>query len=76
MYENIFEQGVIPSIVTGGGKSLKVQQNPFHFYYNEFKKSMVIEDYLCNELYIIGYSFRDDHINKAIVDSMPKHITE
>ncbi|UII58152.1 SIR2 family protein (plasmid) [Cytobacillus spongiae] len=66
LYENIFEKGVIPSIVTGGGKSLKVQQNPFHFYYNEFKKKMVIEDSLCDELYIIGYSFRDEHINKAI----------
>lgn len=70
LYENIFEHGVIPSIVTGGGKSLKVQQNPFHYYYNEFKKSMVIEDLLCDELYIIGYSFRDDHINKAIVDRL------
>jgi hypothetical protein len=29
---------------------------------------MVIEDYLCEELYIIGYSFRDEHINKAIAD--------
>jgi hypothetical protein len=66
LYDNIFEYGVIPSIVTGGGKSLKVQQNPFHFYYNEFKKSMVIEESLCDELYIVGYSFRDDHINKAI----------
>ncbi|HDR4453816.1 SIR2 family protein [Bacillus sp. FSL K6-1338] len=68
LYENIFEKGVTPSIVTGGGKSLKVQQNPFQFYYNEFKKSMVIEDDLCDELYIIGYSFRDDHINKTIAD--------
>lgn len=68
LYENIFEQGVIPSIVTAGGKSLKVQQNPFHFYYNEFKKSMVIEDDLCDELYIIRYSFRDHHINKTIAN--------
>lgn len=70
LYDNIFEHGVIPSIVTGGGKSLKIQENPFHFYYNEFKKSMVIEDSLCDELYIVGYSFRDDHINKAIVDRL------
>lgn len=82
LYENIFDNGAIPSIVTGGGKSLKVQQNPFHFYYNEFKKSMVIEEHLCDELYIVGYSFRDDHINKAIADRLkiarrkedPKHI--
>ncbi|MEC1538008.1 SIR2 family protein [Bacillus sonorensis] len=70
LYENIFEKGVVPSIVTGGGKSFKVQQNPFHFYYNEFKKSMVIENNLCDELYIIGYSFRDDHINKAISERL------
>jgi hypothetical protein len=70
LYENIFKHGVIPSIVTGGGKSLKVQQNPFHFYYNEFKKSMAIEEALCDELYIIGYSFRDNHINKAIKERL------
>lgn len=70
IYSSVFENGVVPSIVTGGGKSLKVQQNPFHFYYNEFKKSMVIEDFLCDELYIVGYSFRDAHINKAIADRL------
>ncbi|WP_257146157.1 SIR2 family protein [Priestia megaterium] len=70
LYENIFEHAVIPQIVTGGGKSLKVQQNPFHFYYNAFKKAMVIENSLCDELYIIGYSFRDDHINKAIAERL------
>ncbi|MBZ5480230.1 SIR2 family protein [Bacillus sp. T_4] len=76
LYENIFDHGVIPSIVTGGGKSLKIQQNPFHFYYNEFKKCMVIKESLCDELYIIGYSFRDDHINKAIgerIKNVEKH---
>lgn len=70
VYDNLFEYGVIPSIVTGGGKSLKVQQNPFQFYYNEFKKKMVLEEELCEELYIIGYSFRDDHINSAIKERL------
>ncbi|MGC3788724.1 SIR2 family protein [Priestia aryabhattai] len=70
LYESIFDHGVIPQIVTGGGKSLKVQQNPFNFYYSSFKKAMVIEDALCEELYIIGYSFRDDHINKAITERL------
>ncbi len=70
LYENIFEYGIVPSIVTGGGKSNKIQQNPFHFYYNEFKKRMVIEDDTCNEIYIIGYSFRDEHINKAIAERL------
>ena len=70
VYNKIFEYGVIPSIVTGGGKSLKVQQNPFQFYYNEFKKSMVVEEQMCKELYIIGYSFRDEHINKGIKERL------
>jgi len=70
VYDKIFEYGIIPSIVTGGGKSLKVQQNPFQFYYNEFKKKMMLEGELCEELYIIGYSFRDDHINKAIKERL------
>lgn len=68
VYKRIFDMNIIPSIVTGGGKSLKVQQEPFSFYYNEFKKKMVIEAEMCDELYIIGYSFRDDHINKAIAE--------
>ena len=70
LYDNIFSHGVVPSIVTGGGKSLKVQQNPFHYYYTEFKKCMVIDEHLCEELYIVGYSFRDDHINKAISERL------
>lgn len=70
LYNRIFDFDLIPSIVTGGGKSIKVQQSPFNFYYNEIKKCMYIEDYLCDELYIIGYSFRDDHINKAITERL------
>ncbi|RAI88120.1 SIR2-like protein [Paenibacillus pabuli] len=66
LYDNLFDLNIIPSIVTGGGKSVKVQQAPFSFYYNEFKKTMFIEEELCDELIIIGYSFRDDHINDAI----------
>ncbi len=70
VYEKIFDLDIVPSIVTGGGKSTKVQQSPFNFYYNEFKKRMYIEDQLCDELFIIGYSFRDEHINKAIVERL------
>lgn len=70
IYKNIVDLNVVPSIVTGGGKSLKVQQEPFSFYYNEFKRKMVIEKSLCDELYIIGYSFRDEHINKAISERL------
>ncbi|MNW42882.1 hypothetical protein D3C74_200660 [compost metagenome] len=70
VYDKIFDLDIAPSIVTGGGKSIKVQQSPFNFYYNEFKKKMYIEDQLCDELFIIGYSFRDDHINKAIIERL------
>jgi hypothetical protein len=70
LYNKIFELELIPSIVTGGGKSAKVQQSPFSFYYNEFKKKMSIDEFLCDELYIIGYSFQDDHINKAIKERL------
>jgi hypothetical protein len=70
IYNRIFELNLIPSIVTGGGKSHKVQQAPFSFYYNEFKKKMCIDEHLCDELYIIGYSFRDDHINNAIKERL------
>lgn len=66
VYDDILQLNIVPSIVTGGGKSIKVQENPFQFYYNEFKKKLVNEENPCEELYIIGYSFRDDHINKAI----------
>jgi hypothetical protein len=31
---------------------------------------MVIEEHLCDELFIIGYSFRDEHINKAIKERL------
>lgn len=66
VYDSIFEMNIVPSIITGGGKSVKVQDNPFHFYYNEFRDALVNKEALCEELYIIGYSFRDEHINKAI----------
>ncbi|MBZ5201564.1 SIR2 family protein [Planomicrobium chinense] len=66
VYKNIFNLNITPSIVTGGGKSVKVQEDPFKFYYNNFRKKMAHEDDLCDELYIIGYSFRDDHINESL----------
>lgn len=66
IYEKIFDHDITPSIVTGGGKSVKVQENPFNFYYNEFKRKLGDENNCCENLYIIGYSFRDDHINKAL----------
>lgn len=66
VYKNIFNLNITPSIVTGGGKSVKVQDDPFKFYYNNFRRKMTSENDLCDELFIIGYSFRDEHINESI----------
>ena len=58
------ELTLFPAIITGGGKSDKIVQYPFEFYYRSAKD-------LCdfgepNSLYVIGYSFRDEHINDLI----------
>lgn len=70
VYDHIFKRGIIPSIITGGGKSLKVQQSPFDYYYRRFNGLLADKQDPCDELYIIGYSFRDEHINKSIIDRM------
>ena len=70
IYNKIFDLNIVPSIVTGGGKSLKVQEMPFNFYYNNFRQKLNDENHLCDELYIVGYSFRDEHINNSIRDRL------
>lgn len=65
-YRNLDTSDCFPSIITGGYKSDKVQMSPFNYYYNQFKVKMMDPDVICDELYIIGYSFRDQHINEAI----------
>lgn len=70
IYTKVNKHDLVPSIITGGYKSNKVQSSPFDFYYREFKKRMVNPKYLCDELYIIGYSFRDSHINDAICERL------
>lgn len=66
VYRRISELNIVPSIITGGRKNEKIREEPFQFYYTELLAKMSIEDQLCDELYIIGYSFSDDHINRAI----------
>lgn len=68
--KKILDKDIIPSIITGGGKSLKVQQSPFDFYYRNFTRLLKDEENPCDELYIIGYSFRDEHINRAITERL------
>jgi hypothetical protein len=70
IYRNINTKEIFPAIITGGFKSAKVQSLPFSYYYGKFKEKMVDPDNLCEELYIIGYSFRDEHINKAISERL------
>lgn len=69
-WENIYKKisedqlPLIPAIITGGGKSDKIIQYPFDFYYRAVKD--ICDSGKATELYIIGYSFRDDHINDLI----------
>lgn len=70
IYNKIFDYNIIPSIVTGGGKSLKIQETPFNFYYTNFRRMLTDINNLCDELIIIGYSFRDSHINKSISERL------
>jgi hypothetical protein len=70
VYNRITELNIVPSIITGGRKNDKIQEEPFHFYYTELLTKMSNEDHICDELYIIGYSFSDDHINRAISERL------
>lgn len=54
-----------PAIITGGGKSTKITQYPFDYHYRTLKD--LCDSGTINELYVIGYSFRDEHINDLIV---------
>lgn len=66
IYSRINELCIVPAIITGGKKNDKIQEEPFNYYFNELHKKLTNENHLCDKLYIIGYSFRDEHINKII----------
>ncbi len=53
-----------PAIITGGGKSTKMNEYPFEFYFRNFKDYSTYGKY--NKLFIVGYSFRDEHVNELI----------
>lgn len=55
---------LIPAIITGGGKSEKIMEYPFEYYFRELKR--VCDTGEANKLFIVGYSFRDEHINDLI----------
>ncbi|KPU42708.1 hypothetical protein OXPF_37620 [Oxobacter pfennigii] len=67
IYKQIYNENLplVPAIITGGGKSEKIVEYPFDFYYRALKD-------LCDfgqpsKLFIVGYSFRDEHINDLII---------
>ena len=66
VYKNIYEKSLqyIPAIITGGGKSDKINEFPFFYYYKSMKD--ICEFGSASKLYIVGYSFRDEHINSLI----------
>lgn len=66
VYEKIASSNwtLSPAIITGGGKSSKMNEYPFEFYFRNFKDLSTYGKY--NKFYIVGYSFRDDHVNEII----------
>jgi hypothetical protein len=66
IYKKIHDKNwtLFPAIITGGGKSQKVTEYPFEFYYRNLKDNSTYAKF--NKLYIVGYSFRDEHINGLI----------
>jgi len=55
---------ILPAIITGGGKSEKIVEYPFDWYYRSLKD--LVDAGAGSSLYIIGYSFRDEHINDLV----------
>lgn len=57
-----------PLLILGGGKQLSLQQHPLLARYQE-----IFVEYLSRpntKLMIVGYSFRDEHINESILDGI------
>lgn len=66
VYNNISKNqwSLTPAIITGGGKSLKMNEYPFEFYFRNLKDLSTYAKY--DKLFIVGYSFRDEHVNELI----------
>jgi len=66
IYKRIINENwqLTPIIITGGGKSLKMNEYPFEFYFRKLKDLSTYGKF--NKLFIVGYSFRDEHINELI----------
>jgi hypothetical protein len=66
VYKNISKNNwtLVPAIITGGGKSLKMNEYPFEYYFRNFKDLSTYGKF--NKLFVVGYSFRDEHVNEII----------
>lgn len=66
IYKKIHEESLplVPAIITGGGKSDKILQYPFEHYYRNLKDICDFGE--ATRLFVVGYSFRDEHINDLI----------
>lgn len=62
----LYNYNVMPAIITGGKKPEKVFSPPFNYYFGRFNEICANND--TTELYVIGYSFKDEHVNKLIVN--------
>lgn len=68
---NWFTSGGMQLLVMGGSKDAQISQHPIlRRYANEFLEHLCRGD---SRLLIIGYGFRDQHINRAIADAVYKH---
>lgn len=56
------ENKLFSPIITGYSKSQRILSEPFNFGIGAF----MVDCNKCNELYIVGYSFSDPHINSII----------
>lgn len=57
----------INRLVIGGGKEKQIGEEPLlSWYFEIFKKALLLDE---RRLFVIGYGFGDEHINKIIADS-------
>ena len=60
-------EGGRPLLIVGGNKALEVKQHPIlSWNFEQFKECLSRPD---TRLMVIGYSFRDEHVNRIIDDA-------
>ena len=59
------------TLVIGKNKEDQITNEPVLSWYFELFKEVILKDNI--KLFVIGYGFRDDHINEVIAESIIKH---